>query len=244
MSVLAVSGQQSAVSDGRRWLALAVIALAQLMVALDATIVNVALPSAQRTLHFSDADRQWVTTAYTLVFAGFVLLGGKVADLVGRKKTLLVGLAGVSAVAGAANGIGVLAGARALQGLFAAVLAPTTLSLLAVLFRDPKERAKAFAVFGAIAGSGAAVGLVLGGALAEYLDEHQPAAREPVAEDSAAEQEQHQWQDPRRHHIAEVGDRAATLQHGERQGHGGRRRAQQRRRVPEKEDPEVAYAQH
>lgn len=156
-----------------RWAALGFIGLAQLMVALDATVVNVALPSAQHALRFTDADRQWVTTAYTLVFAGLVLLGGKIADLVGRRRTFLLGLigfAGASALAGAANGIGMLAGARALQGVFAALLAPTTLSLLAVMFTDARERAKAFAVFGAIAGSGAAVGLVLGGTLAEYLD--------------------------------------------------------------------------
>src|SRR6266540_1643025 len=142
-----------------RWAALGFIGLAQLMVALDATVVNVALPSAQHALRFTDADRQWVTTAYTLVFAGLVLLGGKIADLVGRRRTFLLGLigfAGASALAGAANGI--------------ALLAPTTLSLLAVMFTDARERAKAFAVFGAIAGSGGAVGLVLGGTLAEYLD--------------------------------------------------------------------------
>jgi EmrB/QacA subfamily drug resistance transporter len=181
LEVAEMSGTTMAVGAERRageavptrWAALGFIGLAQLMVALDATVVNVALPSAQHALRFTDADRQWVTTAYTLVFAGLVLLGGKIADLVGRRRTFLLGLigfAGASALAGAANGIGMLAGARALQGVFAALLAPTTLSLLAVMFTDARERAKAFAVFGAIAGSGAAVGLVLGGTLTEYLD--------------------------------------------------------------------------
>ncbi|MBT2408625.1 MULTISPECIES: MFS transporter [unclassified Streptomyces] len=156
----------------RRWVALVFISLAQLMVALDATIVNIALPSAQSELGFSDANRQWVITAYTLAFAGLVLLGGRIADYVGRKRTFMVGLIGfaaASAAAGAAVNFGMLTGARALQGLFAAVLAPTVLSLLTVTFTETRERAKAFAVFGAIAGSGAAVGLLLGGVLAQYL---------------------------------------------------------------------------
>ena len=155
-----------------RWAALAFIAAAQLMIALDATIVNIALPSAQTALHFSTANRQWVVTAYTLAFAGLVLLGGRIADYAGRKRAFLIGLAGfavTSAIGGAATNIGMLAGARAAQGAFAALLAPTTLSLLAVTFTGNRERAKAFAIYGAIAGSGAAVGLVLGGMLAEYV---------------------------------------------------------------------------
>jgi EmrB/QacA subfamily drug resistance transporter len=143
------------------------------MLALDATVVNIALPSAQRELAFADAQRQWVITAYTLSFGGLLLLGGRVADAVGRKRALLVGLAGftvASALSGAATGLGTLVAARALQGAFAALLAPTALSLLAVTFTRPEDRAKAFAVYGGIAGSGGAVGLVLGGALAQYLD--------------------------------------------------------------------------
>src|SRR5205085_7812106 len=156
----------------RRWTALAFIALAQLMIALDATIMSIALPSAQGSLHASDADRQWVITAYTLTFGGLLLLGGRVADRFGRKRSFLAGLAGfalASALGGWAPSFGVLILARALQGAFAALLAPTALSLLATTFTAPVERAKAFAVYGAIAGSGAAAGMLLGGVLTEYL---------------------------------------------------------------------------
>jgi EmrB/QacA subfamily drug resistance transporter len=154
-------------------MALSFIALAQLMVVLDATIVNIALPSAQRALHISDGDRQWVITAYTLVFGGLLLFGGRIADLVGRKRTFLIGLigfAGASAVGGAAINSGMLLGARALQGAFGALLAPSALSLLTVMFSQPRERAKAFGIYGAIAGGGSAVGLILGGVLTEYLN--------------------------------------------------------------------------
>jgi EmrB/QacA subfamily drug resistance transporter len=147
-------------------------ALAQLMIALDATIMNIALPSAQHALGFSDATRQWVITAYALTFGGLLLLGGRIADRFGRRPAFLVGLAGfaaASALGGAAANLGMLIAARALQGAFAAVLAPTILSTLAVTFTQPRERAKAFAVFGAIAGSGGALGLVLGGLLADGL---------------------------------------------------------------------------
>jgi EmrB/QacA subfamily drug resistance transporter len=156
----------------RRWTSLAFVALAQLMVALDATIVSIALPSAQGALHASDADRQWVITAYTLSFGGLLLLGGRFADFFGRKRTFLVGLSGfalASAPGGSAPNFALLVGARALQGAFAALLAPAALSLLAVTFTEPKERAKAFAVYGAIAGSGAAAGMLLGGVLTQYL---------------------------------------------------------------------------
>ena len=156
----------------RRWLALVFIALAQLMVALDATIVNIALPSAQASLHVSDASRQWVITGYTLAFGGLLLLGGRIADRFGRKRTLLAGLAGfaaASALGGAAASFELLIAARALQGAFAALLAPTAVSLLAVTFTEPRERATAFAVYGSIAGSGAALGLLLGGALTQFL---------------------------------------------------------------------------
>jgi EmrB/QacA subfamily drug resistance transporter len=158
---------------GGRWLALACIAVAQLMVALDATIVNIALPSAQAALHISDPQRQWVITAYTLAFGGLVILGGRVADVIGRRRAFLIGLTGfavASAAGGAAPTFGVLIASRALQGACAALLAPTALSLLAVTFTEARERAKAFAVFGAIAGTGGALGLLLGGALTQYLD--------------------------------------------------------------------------
>ncbi|MGW3494655.1 MFS transporter [Streptomyces sp. NPDC001020] len=159
--------------DPRRWWALAVIALAQLMVVLDATIVNIALPSAQHDLGISDGNRQWMVTAYSLGFGGLLLLGGKVADLVGRKRTFVIGLigfAGASAVGGAATTSGMLFGARALQGALAAVLAPSALSLLTTTFTDPKERGKAFGVYGAVAGSGSAIGFIAGGVLTEYLN--------------------------------------------------------------------------
>src|SRR6202158_5616268 len=156
----------------RRWLALAIIAIAQLMIALDATIVSIALPWAQRDLGASDADAQWVITAYTLAFAGLLLVGGRIADTVGRKRTFIVGLAGfalASTVGGSAGSFLVLLASRAAQGAFAALLAPTALSLLAVTFTQPRERARAFAGYGAIAGSGAALGLLLGGVLTQYL---------------------------------------------------------------------------
>jgi EmrB/QacA subfamily drug resistance transporter len=160
-------------STDRRWLALVVIAVAQLMTALDATIVNIALPSAQHALGFSDGARQWVVTAYTLSFAGLLLLGGRVADVLGRRRAFQVGLIGfalASLLAGLAPGLPVLIAGRALQGAFAALISPTALSLVAVTFTDPKERAKAFGVYGAVASSGAAAGLLLGGVLTEYFD--------------------------------------------------------------------------
>jgi EmrB/QacA subfamily drug resistance transporter len=157
----------------RRWLILAVIGVAQLLVVLDVTIVNIALPSAQADLGFSDDDRQWIVTAYALSFGSLLLLGGRIADLFGRKWTFIVGLlgfAGASALGGAAQSFALLVGARALQGAFAAMLAPAALSLLATTFTDPSERGKAFGIYGAIAGTGGAFGLLLGGALTEVLD--------------------------------------------------------------------------
>src|SRR5437879_8886940 len=133
----------------RRWVALAFIALAQLMAALDATIVSIALPSAQRALAATDADRQWVLTAYTLAYAGLLLLGGRVADAFGRKRTFLLALGGfaiASALGGSAPSFLVLLAARAMQGAFAALLTPTALALLAVTFTEPRERAPALAV--------------------------------------------------------------------------------------------------
>jgi EmrB/QacA subfamily drug resistance transporter len=166
------SGPAGGESDRNRWLILGVIALAQLMIVLDATIMNIALPTAQQDLHFTIVDRQWVVTAYALTFGSLLLLGGKLADLLGRKVTFLAGLIGfaaASAVGGAAVNFGMLVAARACQGAFGALLAPSALSLLTVTFSDPKERGKAFGVFGAVAGAGGAVGLLLGGVLTEYL---------------------------------------------------------------------------
>jgi EmrB/QacA subfamily drug resistance transporter len=157
--------------DRRRWRALAVIAVAQLMIVVDATIVNVALPSAQRGLHISVANRQWVITAYTLAFGGLLLLGGRVADYLGRKPVFIVGLLGFaasSAIGGLAPDSAVLFASRALQGGFAAIMAPAALSLLTVTFTNPAERARAFGVYGGIAGGGAAIGLIAGGVLTQY----------------------------------------------------------------------------
>ncbi|WP_369252083.1 MFS transporter [Geodermatophilus amargosae] len=157
----------------RRWLALGVIAMTVLLVILDATIVNIALPAVSADLGITPATQQWIVTAYTLTFGGFLLLGGRIADFWGRKRTYLVGAAGfavASALGGLAQNEAMLFGARALQGVFGALLAPASLALLTVLFTDPRERAKAFGVYGAIAGGGSAVGLLLGGALTEYAD--------------------------------------------------------------------------
>lgn len=165
--------ETAAAADPRRWLALAFIGLAQLMIVLDVTIVNIALPSAQADLDISDGDRQWVITAYTLAFGGLLLLGGRIADYTGRRRAFLTGLVGfaaASAVGGAAPGFGALLGARAAQGAFAALLAPAALSLLTTSFTEQRERARAFGIFGAIAAGGGAIGLVTGGALTEYLD--------------------------------------------------------------------------
>jgi EmrB/QacA subfamily drug resistance transporter len=174
MTLTDVSDRLSSFGDrhrDHRWLALAVIGVAQLMIILDASIVNIALPAAQADLGISDGDRQWVLTAYTLAFGGLLLLGGRVADYFGRKRTFVVGLLGfaaASALGGIAPSAGFLYGARALQGVFAAVLAPAVLSLITTTFTQPEERAKAFAVYGAISGTGAAIGLIAGGALTEF----------------------------------------------------------------------------
>jgi EmrB/QacA subfamily drug resistance transporter len=162
-----------AVHAKHRWWALGVIGLAQLMVVLDATIVNIALPSAQTALHFNNDGRQWIVTAYSLAFGSLLLLGGRLADLFGRKTTFIIGIigfAGASAIGGAANSFTMLVVARAIQGLFGALLAPAALSLLTTTFTDAKERARAFGIYGAIAGSGAAIGMILGGVLTEYLN--------------------------------------------------------------------------
>ena len=157
--------------DPKRFRALAIIAVAQLMVVLDASVVIIALPSAQRALHISTANRQWMLTAYTLAFAGLLLLGGRIADYFGRKRMFvisLIGFAAASALGGLAQNSAMLFSARALQGAFAAVMAPAALSLLTVAFTEPKERARAFGVYGGIAGGGAAIGLILGGVLTQF----------------------------------------------------------------------------
>lgn len=163
---------QALSQNNRRWWILAVIGIAQLMVVLDVTIVNIALPSAQADLGFSDDSRQWVITAYALAFGSLLLLGGRIGDLFGRKRVFIVGLLGfaaASAVGGASTSFEMLIASRVLQGMFGALLAPGALALLTTTFSDPAERGKAFGVFGAIAGGGAAVGLLLGGILTQYL---------------------------------------------------------------------------
>ncbi|MBM3703942.1 MAG: MFS transporter [Actinobacteria bacterium] len=155
-----------------RWRTLFVIAIAQLMVVLDASIVNIAIPSAKADLGISDTNQQWVVTAYTLAFGSLLLLGGRIADFVGRKKIFIIGLLGfaaASALGGIASTQGLLFASRGLQGVFGALLAPAALSIVSVTFTDPKERARAFGVYGAISGGGAAIGLILGGTLTEYF---------------------------------------------------------------------------
>src|ERR1700761_8768833 len=158
--------------EPNRWAVLALLGVAQLMVVLDATIVNIALPSAQRDLGFSTDSRQWVITAYALAFGSLLLLGGKLGDLFGRKWTFIGGLIGfaiASGVGGLAQSFAMLVAARACQGVFGALLAPSALSLLTVTFADSPDRPKAFGIFGAIAGGGASLGLLLGGALTQAL---------------------------------------------------------------------------
>ncbi len=158
-------------SQARRWWILAVLAIAQLMVVLDATVVNIALPSAQRSLAFSDSNRQWIVTAYALAFGSLLLLGGRLADVLGRKRTFLTGLAGfavASAIGGFATNFAMLVSARAVQGAFGALLAPAALALLTTTFRDARERSRAVGIYSAVAGGGGALGLLLGGVLTEY----------------------------------------------------------------------------
>ena len=155
-----------------RWWILAVLGLAQLMVVLDTTIVNIALPSAQKALHFSNADRQWIVTGYSLAFGSLLLLGGRIGDIVGRKRALLISLIGfamASAVGGASTGFIMLVCARTVQGAFGALLAPSVLALLTTTFSDSRERATAFGIYGAIAGAGGGIGLLLGGLLTSYV---------------------------------------------------------------------------
>jgi EmrB/QacA subfamily drug resistance transporter len=170
VSPAVAAGKSAAPSN--RWAVLALLSVAQLTVVLDSTIVNIALPSAQRALGFSTDSRQWVVTAYALAFGSLLLLGGKLGDLFGRKWTFIVGLLGFAAasvIGGLAQSFGMLVAARALQGAFGALLAPSALSLLTVTFADSPDRAKAFGIFGAVAGGGASIGLVLGGVLTQAL---------------------------------------------------------------------------
>ncbi|CAM5387432.1 MFS transporter [Streptomyces canus] len=158
-------------SHAVRWWVLAVLGVAQLMVTLDATVVNIALPAAQHDLGFSDGSRQWVITGYALAFGSLLLLGGRLGDLFGRRTTFVIGLLGFAAASvagGAAGSFEILVAARVAQGLFAALLAPAALSLLSVTFTQPSERAKAFGIFSALSGAGGAVGLLLGGMLTEW----------------------------------------------------------------------------
>src|ERR1700692_3095714 len=155
----------------RRWWILAVLGISQLMVILDGTIINIALPTAQHDLHFSNADRQWVVTAYALAFGSLLFLGGRLGDMFGRKRTLIVGLVGfavASAIGGASVNFTMLVIARTVQGAFGALLAPSVLALLTTTFTDPNERGQAFGIYGAIAGAGGALGLLLGGILTSY----------------------------------------------------------------------------
>jgi MFS family permease len=157
----------------RRWWILAVLCVAQSMVVLDVTVVNIALPSAQRDLGFSNSDRQWILTAYSLAFGSLLLLGGKLSDLFGRKRTLIIGLCGfalASAVGGAAQSFLMLAAARAVQGLFGALMAPAILSLVSTTFTEAAERNRAFGILGGVISSGASIGLLLGGALTQWID--------------------------------------------------------------------------
>jgi EmrB/QacA subfamily drug resistance transporter len=155
----------------RRWWILGVLGIAQLMVILDGTIVNIALPSAQHALHFSNADRQWIVTAYSLAFGSLLLLGGRIGDMIGRKRALVIGLVGfaaASAIGGFSVNFAMLVIARSVQGAFGALLAPSVLALLTTTFTDPEERGRAFGIYGAIAGAGGALGLLLGGILTSY----------------------------------------------------------------------------
>src|SRR6266700_1065919 len=171
-SVTPAAGDQRPAASDHRWLILVIVAIAQLMVVLDATVVNIALPSAQHALGFPNSGRQWVVTAYALAFGSLLLLGGRLGDMFSRKRVFITGLAGfalASALGGAATSFGMLVAARTLQGAFGAILAPAALGTLVSTFRDPRERGRAFGVFGSVAGGGGAVGLILGGVLTQYF---------------------------------------------------------------------------
>ena len=167
------TGEVADAPSPTRWWALVVLGLTQLMVVLDSTIVSIALPSAQADLGMADEQRQWIITAYALAFGSLLLLGGRIADYWGRRRAFLTGMVGFGAASvwgGFAGTAGELIAARALQGVFAALLAPAALAMLTVIFASGKERNIAFAIFGVIAGTGAAFGLLLGGVLTQYVD--------------------------------------------------------------------------
>jgi EmrB/QacA subfamily drug resistance transporter len=171
-SITSSTGTSRSAGSDHRWLILVIVAIAQLMVVLDATVVNIALPSAQHALGFPNSDRQWVVTAYALAFGSLLLLGGRLGDMFSRKRVFITGLVGFalsSALGGAAVSFGMLVTARAMQGAFGAILAPSALGTLVSTFRDPRERGRAFGVFGSVAGGGGAVGLILGGVLTQYF---------------------------------------------------------------------------
>src|SRR5256714_11316748 len=171
-SVTPAAGNQRPAASDHRWLILVIVAIAQLMVVLDATVVNIALPSAQQALGFPNSDRQWVVTAYALAFGSLLLVGGRLGDMFSRKRVFITGLVGfalASALGGAATSFGMLVAARTLQGAFGAILAPAALGTLVSTFQDPLERGRAFGVFGSVAAGGGAVGLILGGVLTQYL---------------------------------------------------------------------------
>src|SRR5438128_4017705 len=158
--------------DPRRWKALAIITTAVFMTVLDIAIVNVALPSIGKHLHFAQSDLQWLITAYALTFGGFLLLGGRAADLMGRRRVFMVGLAlftAASLACGLAGSEAVLIVARGIQGLGAAIVSPAALSIVSTTFEEGAERNKALGIWGAVAGRGAAAGVLLGGVLTKYL---------------------------------------------------------------------------
>jgi EmrB/QacA subfamily drug resistance transporter len=158
--------------DSRRWLTLAIVGAAFFMTVLDVAIVNVAIPSIETDLKISEATVQWVLTAYAITFGGFLLLGGRMADLLGRRLIFLVGLTLftiASLACGLANSAGVLIGARAVQGIGAAIISPAALSIVTTTFEEGAERNKALGIWGALGGSGAAAGVLFGGILTKYL---------------------------------------------------------------------------
>jgi len=178
MSQQATESRGAASTEGgdsthaRRWWILAVLGFAQLMIVLDIAVVNIALPSAQRALHFSNNNREWIVTAYALTFGSLLLAGGRLGDLFGRKRLFVastLGFAAASVTGGAAQSFGMLVAARGVQGVFAALMAPAALSLVTNTFTDPRERGTAFGIWGAISGGGAAIGLLLGGVLTQAL---------------------------------------------------------------------------
>jgi EmrB/QacA subfamily drug resistance transporter len=159
--------------DARRWWALAAVATAQLMIGIDLTIMNIALPSVQRSLELADSTRQWVITLFALGYGGLLLLGGRMSDVIGRRRALLIGLTGfaaASALGGAATGPAMLLTGRALQGVFGALLTPAVLATLAASFPLPAERGKAFGIYGIAMGSASGLGVLAGGVLTGYLE--------------------------------------------------------------------------